>query len=102
MAMLLCRLGALLFSTASGTHAQDVAPASAKHPLTIRETLGLRRPSSVQIAPDGRHVAYVVTQAVLERNQDHAILYLAPIYGPGAPRSLAEAIHLTAVRWSAD
>jgi dipeptidyl aminopeptidase/acylaminoacyl peptidase len=94
---------ALLAAAASITRAQERSPsASAKHPLTIRETLALRRPSSVELAPDGRHVAYVVTEALLEQNRDRALLYVAAVSRPNAPQPIAEAIHVTAVRWSPD
>lgn len=77
-------------------------PAVVRHPLTISETLALRKPSEVRISPDGARVAYVVTQALAEKNQDHAILCAsdATLAGPG--RQLAEAIHINSVRWSRD
>ena len=72
------------------------------HRITIDEILELRRPSMVEISPDGSQVAYVVTQPQLKANQDHAILYVASAAQAGAARPLAEGIHLTSLAWARD
>ena len=73
-----------------------------RHPLSVAETLAIRRVSAPQISPDGTRVAYVVTQPVKEANQYHAVLYVADA-SPAAPAlALAEGFHIATVRWSHD
>src|SRR6266404_3559328 len=72
------------------------------HPMTIAETLSLRKPSDVQIGPHGGQVAYVVTQPILETNQDHAVLYVSDAMQAGPGRVLAGGIGITTVRWTPD
>ncbi len=83
-------------------HAQGVPGSLAPHPITIGETLALRKPSSVQISPDGTQVAYVVAQPVLKPNEDHSVLYVSSTTSPGTGTPLVEGIHISTVRWFPD
>lgn len=87
-----------------GFVSQGEAPRSdvTHHPITIAETLARRKPSEVHISPDGSHLTYVVTHANRESNQDEAVLYVADAMHRGLGRALANAIHITTVRWSRD
>ena len=62
----------------------------------------MRKPSEVQISPNGTQVAYVVTGSVLQANRDHAMLYVADATRRSAARKISEGVHITTVRWSAD
>jgi len=68
--------------------------------MTVDDILAVRRPSSVEVSPDGRRVAYVVTTADVKRNHDHAELYVVSTRGSAVPQRLAEGIHIRAVRWT--
>ena len=70
--------------------------------MTIAETLALRKPSEVQIAPNGNEVAYVLTQPDLRANRDHAALYVSDATRADHGRELAEGVGITTVRWSPD
>jgi dipeptidyl aminopeptidase/acylaminoacyl peptidase len=76
-------------------------PSPPKHPVRIAETLAFRKPSEVQISPNGTQVAYVVTEPVLRANRDHAALYVADATGTSAARKISEGVHITTLRWSA-
>src|SRR5574341_1715427 len=84
-----CLLVSLLACSCSAQlRASDARPEVAKpHPITIAEILALRKPSEAHISPDGAQVAYVVTQAIRETNQDHAVLYIADAARPGPGRA---------------
>jgi dienelactone hydrolase len=75
---------------------------SAQHPATVADILSLRRPSCVEISPNGTHVAYVVTQPQLKTNQDRATLYVASAEEPDSRHAVAEGVHITSVAWSED
>ncbi|MBI3448320.1 MAG: S9 family peptidase [Acidobacteria bacterium] len=81
---------ALLVAAASP--AADAADA-AKKPWTIDEILRVRDVTDPQASPDGKRVAFVVSEASDETDSFNTDIYLAAIPAPGAP--LAEAIQLT-------
>ncbi len=72
------------------------------HPITIADTLALRIPSSPQIAPDGTHIAYVVTESRVKTNEDRSVLYVVSASLPSSPLVLASGVHISGVRWSPD
>lgn len=85
------------------------APLSAApRPVTVGDLMALRSIADVRISPDGRQVAYVVSQPSFEKDEHEAVLYLVPASG-GSPVRLAQntrifnkprpAPHL---RWSPD
>jgi dienelactone hydrolase/WD40 repeat protein len=75
---------------------------SARHPATIEDILSLRQPSSVKISPNGKHVAYVVTEPQLTTNQDHATLYVTSVEKSNFQRAVAQGNHISSVAWSED
>jgi dipeptidyl aminopeptidase/acylaminoacyl peptidase len=82
--------------------------AVAARPVTVGDLMGLRSISDVRISPDGRQVAYVVSQPSLEKNEHDAVLYLVPVAG-GAPARLTYGTRLfnkprpaPHLRWSPD
>ncbi len=82
------------------------APAQAQVPagprFTVEEMLKLRRVSDPQLSPDGRHVAYVVTDVSLEKNSRVNHLWLVPTAG-GEPVPVVHAEKSdTSPRWSPD
>jgi dipeptidyl aminopeptidase/acylaminoacyl peptidase len=70
-------------------------------PMSIHQTVELRRPSSVTISPDAREIAYVVTQAQLASNSYTSALCVVTAIG-GTPKLLDQAEHITAVQWMLD
>ena len=76
--------------------------ASAARPLTIDDMFKFERLSDPQISPDGKLVAYVVSQPNLEKNNSTSTIWLVPTDG-GAPRQLTTTTkHDRHPRWSPD
>jgi dipeptidyl aminopeptidase/acylaminoacyl peptidase len=88
-----------------------LAPApsgAAPRPVTVADLMALRSISDVRISPDGRQVAYVVSQPSLEKDEHEAVLYLVPAAG-GAPARLTYGTRIfnrprpaPHLRWSPD
>ena len=91
-----------LFASNTSLAKQTAEKARTLHPISVVETLAIRRVSESQISPDGTRVAYVVTQPIKEANRDHAVLYVADAAHAGSALTLAEGFHITTVRWSSD
>jgi dipeptidyl aminopeptidase/acylaminoacyl peptidase len=77
-------------------------------PVTVDDLMRLRSISDVRISPDGRQVAYVVSQPSFEKDEHEAALYLVPAAG-GAPLRLTHGTRvfnqprpLAQLRWSPD
>jgi dipeptidyl aminopeptidase/acylaminoacyl peptidase len=78
------------------------AQAPAVPRFTVEEMLKLRRVSDPQLSPDGRYVAYVVTDVSLEKNSRVNHLWLVPVAG-GEPTALVHDDKSdTSPRWSPD
>lgn len=76
--------------------------ASAARPLTIDDMFKFERLSDPQLSPDGKLVAYVVSQPNLEKNNSTSTIWLVPTEG-GAPRQLTTTTkHDRHPRWSPD
>jgi len=75
------------FSPAQTTPA---APAPAKRPMTFEDMMKMRRLGETAVSPDGKWLAYSVTDVDLEKNTRTATLWLQPIAG-GDPQPLAVA-----------
>jgi dipeptidyl aminopeptidase/acylaminoacyl peptidase len=70
--------------------------------FTVEEMLKLRRVSDPQLSPDGRSVAYVVTDVSLEKNTRTNHIWLVPVAG-GEPVSIARSEKADDTpRWSPD
>lgn len=91
-------LAAVLFTWPGS--AQGQAPA--KHPIAFEDLMGVQRISDPQLSPDGKWIAFVVTQADLDRNKLTPHLWLAPTAG-GEPRQLTSGLQSDSrPRWSPD
>src|SRR6267142_2485085 len=82
--------------------------AQPKPPISVDDLMKLRSIVDVQMAPDGRRVAYVVSTPNLARNEHEAALFVVSVSG-GAPSRLGETVHIFNIptprpqlRWSPD
>jgi dipeptidyl aminopeptidase/acylaminoacyl peptidase len=82
--------------------------AQPKRPISVDDLMKLRSIVDVQIAPDGRSVAYAVSTPNLARNEHDAALFIVPAAG-GAPRRIGETVRIFNIptprpqlRWSPD
>jgi dipeptidyl aminopeptidase/acylaminoacyl peptidase len=82
----------------------NISPAreSAKHPITLNEILSTRKPSEPQISPDGKKIAFIVQQALLEHNENRTELYLVNTDGGSQPVKLIDEKGLSQIRWLPD
>ncbi len=97
-----CRflLGAVLVVTLCAGAAWAQGTAAPR--FSVEELLKLRRVSDPQLSPDGRHVAYVVTDVSLERNSRTNHIWLVPTAG-GEPVAVAHSEKAEDTpRWSPD
>jgi len=93
-------LVALVLAGSGFAPAQAQAPAGLK--FTVQEMLKLRRVSDPQLSPDGRFVAYVVTDVSLEKNKRVNHVWVVPTAG-GEPIALVQEDKPdTSPRWSSD
>jgi dipeptidyl aminopeptidase/acylaminoacyl peptidase len=83
--------------------AWSAAPLAAEpRPMELEDLFRLRRVSDPQLSPDGKHVAYVVTEVLKDENRTQSDLWLVPLAG-GSPRQLtASPKHDRHPRWSPD
>ena len=82
--------------------------AQAKRPIAVDDLMKLRSVVDVQISPDGRRVAYVVSTPNLSRNEHEAALFIVGATG-GTPERLGETVRIfnaptprPQLRWSPD
>jgi dipeptidyl aminopeptidase/acylaminoacyl peptidase len=59
-----------------------------RRPVSIEDQISMRRPRDVQISPDGKWVAYVLSTPDIERNQYTHDIYVVPADGTSVPRRL--------------
>ena len=87
----------------TGSSLAPAQPQAAAGPrFTVEEMLKLRRVSDPQLSPDGRFVAYVVTDVSLEKNSRVNHLWVVPVAG-GEPAALAHAEKSdSSPRWAPD
>jgi dipeptidyl aminopeptidase/acylaminoacyl peptidase len=91
-------LAAVLFTWPGS--AQGQAPA--KHPIAFEDLMKVKRISDPQLSPDGKRIAFVVTEADLDRNKLTPHLWLVPVTG-GEPRQLTSGPQSDSrPRWSPD
>lgn len=78
------------------------AQTQSKHPISFEDLMKVQRISDPQISPDGKWIAFVVTQAEVDRNALASHLWLAPTMG-GEPRPLTSGPQSdNRPRWSPD
>src|SRR5262245_12431152 len=93
----------------AGVAAAHLSPShSALRQLTVDDLMRLRTILEVKIAPDGRRVAYVVSQPVVERNAHQAQIFVVAT-GGGSPSPVASDAHVftpalpvARLRWTPD
>jgi dipeptidyl aminopeptidase/acylaminoacyl peptidase len=85
-----------------------LAAAAAARPVTVDDLMRLRSISDVRISPDGRRVAYVVSQASFDENAYLPVLYVVDATG-GAPLRMTYGTRIAnrplpapLLRWSPD
>ncbi|MBP7570456.1 MAG: S9 family peptidase [Acidobacteria bacterium] len=94
-----CRLAVAAVLLAVGS--SPAAPQSLPR-FTVEEMLKLDRVSDPQLSPDGRRVAYVVTEVSLERNSRNSDIWMLPVPG-GKPVAIARSPRSDDTpRWSPD
>jgi dipeptidyl aminopeptidase/acylaminoacyl peptidase len=76
--------------------------AQAKHPITFDDLMKVQRISDPQVSPDGRWLAFVLTQVDLEANKKPNHIWLVPVDG-GDPRQVTRGDGSDSrPRWSPD
>jgi dipeptidyl aminopeptidase/acylaminoacyl peptidase len=71
--------------------------------MELEDLFRLHRVSDPQISPDGRQVAYVITDVVKDENRTNSDIWLVDADGAGAPRQLTNSPrHDRHPRWSPD
>src|SRR5436305_1865044 len=73
------------------------ASAQTLRPFTIGDLLKVRRVSDPQLSPDGRWIAYTITDIDKNANRGIPQIYLVPTMG-GEPKSLGWRLSATAIR----
>ncbi|MFO0972051.1 MAG: S9 family peptidase [Phycisphaerae bacterium] len=94
----------LLFGIALGTAVGLAAvPASAEsHPFSVHDLVAFERISDVQLAPDGRRVAFTIRATDLEANKGKTDLWLMNADGAALRRLTTHAAAASSPRWSPD
>jgi dipeptidyl aminopeptidase/acylaminoacyl peptidase len=87
---------AVLQGTSQLLHAQE------KSPMTVDDVLALKSVGDPQISPDGRWVAYVVTEVDLEKDGSNSDVWLVSADGGPAMRLTRGPERDNAPRWSPD
>src|SRR6185295_17924375 len=95
-------------SLAAGLALLAAPLSAAPRPVSVADLMALRSISDVRISPDGRQVAYVVSQPSFEKDEHEAALYLVPATG-GTPVRLTYGTRIfnkprpaPHLRWSPD
>jgi dipeptidyl aminopeptidase/acylaminoacyl peptidase len=87
---------------AASVPARAAAAAAPRRPFTVDDVLAMRAVSDVQLSPDGKWVAYVVTAADLKENANDADLWLVAAAGGTPVRLTTSKKGDTQPRWSPD
>ncbi|HEX8423808.1 MAG TPA: hypothetical protein VF634_10375, partial [Pyrinomonadaceae bacterium] len=79
-----------------------VVAQTAKRPLTVDDLLKVRRVGDPQLSPDGKWIAYQITDPDKDANRSRTQIYLVPIEG-GQPVQLTTGeSSASSPRWSPD
>ena len=77
-------------------------PAQEKHPITFDDLIAMGRLSDPQVSPDGKTVAFVVTNYSKEENSSNSNIYLVPTDGGGVRQLTSAPKQNNNPRWSRD
>ena len=77
------------FALVAQTQAAD------KRPMTLDDFFAVKRVAAPQISPDGKHVAYQVTEVDLAKNKTHTSLWVTTTDGKGTPKQLTPSLRKT-------
>ena len=80
------------------------APVSAQtRPMELEDLFKVKRVADPQISPDGKRIAYVVTEVLKEENRTNADIWVIAAEGNSEPRKLTSSPKRDAhPRWSPD
>ena len=90
-------LGSILLITSAG-----LASAADKRPMTVDDLLAVKGVSDPQVSPDGKWVAYVVSEINRETNKSNSDLWLVPVSGGKSRRLTTAPGSDNHPRWSPD
>ena len=76
--------------------------AQQRHPMSVRDFLSLARPGEPAVSPDGRWVAYTVTEPDLAAYRKRTDLWLVSATGGEPRRVSADSLGGRSARWSPD
>src|SRR5947209_3509905 len=79
-----------------------VSAAEGKRPMTVEDLFRFKRVAEPQISPNGKHVAYTVTNVDLAGNKTTTNIWLAPTHGGTRPQLTNSGKHDKHPRWSPD
>jgi dipeptidyl aminopeptidase/acylaminoacyl peptidase len=93
---------AFMLPSAVAQQQRLISAQAAARPFTIDDLINTRRVAEPQVSPDGKTVAYTITDTDKAANRRTSQIYLAPVEG-GEPRQLTSGDKSsTAPRWSPD
>jgi len=93
------RIALAVLALAAAAHA---GRAQQRHPMTVREFLSIARPGEPAVSPDGRWVAYNVTEPDLAAYRRRTDLWLVSAAGGEARRISTDSLGGRSARWSPD
>src|SRR5262245_24999552 len=76
--------------------------AQAKRPITFDDLISIKRVGDAQISPDGRKVAYVVSQIDKDANRSKRSIWSVSVSGGGPQELIASPKNDDSPRWSRD
>lgn len=95
------RFTAALLVSAAGFFVSSIRAQT--RPMEVEDLFRLKRVGDPQISPDGKRIAYVVTEVLKDENRTNADIWLINADGAGEPRKLTNSPKRDAhPRWSPD
>ena len=86
----------------SREQATQMSTPEEKHPITLNEIISTRELREPRISPDGTKIAFILKQAVLEKNENQTALYVLNIDSHSEPVKLLEEKSLSQIKWMPD
>lgn len=75
---------------------------STPHPITLKDIVSTRELLEPQISPDGKVIAFIVTQAFLDQNENRSALFVVGTEADSQPVKILQEKSLSQIRWSPD